>query len=111
MQVEVTPNHTTSCGPYKPLDENIESLRRAHTQACLGPDHHDTLPMLAIDSVNNIAAATTTNGLTNKIPGRVGDSPIPGAGNYAKNGVGACGATGNGDVMMRFLPCAIVRRF
>lgn len=55
--------------------------------------------------MGDIAASTSTNGLTDKIPGRVGDSPIPGAGNYARNGVGACGATGNGDVMMRFLPC------
>lgn len=35
---------------------------------------------------------------------RVGDSPIPGAGSYAMNGVGAAAATGNGDIMMRFLP-------
>ena len=37
--------------------------------------------------------------------GRVGDAAIVGAGAYAESGVGACGATGDGDVMMRFLPC------
>ena len=70
-----------------------------------GEGNHDTIPMLAVDSSGSIAAATTTNGLSYTIPGRVGDSPIPGAGNYAITGVGGCGATGDGDIMMRFLPC------
>jgi N4-(beta-N-acetylglucosaminyl)-L-asparaginase len=70
-----------------------------------GEGNHDTIPMLAVDASGSIAAATTTNGLSYKIPGRVGDSPIPGAGNYAITGVGGCGATGDGDIMMRFLPC------
>ena len=43
-------------------------------------------------------------GMIHKIPGRVGDSPIPGAGSYI-NEAGGCAATGDGDVMMRFLPC------
>ena len=42
--------------------------------------------------------------MIHKIPGRVGDSPIPGAGSYI-NEAGGCAATGDGDVMMRFLPC------
>ena len=67
-------------------------------------DNHDTIPMVAVDSTGAIAAATTTNGLSHKIPGRVGDSPVPGAGNYAVTGIGGCGATGDGDIMMRFLP-------
>jgi N4-(beta-N-acetylglucosaminyl)-L-asparaginase len=52
-----------------------------------------------------IAAGTSTNGASHKIPGRVGDGPIVGAAAYADDDVGACGATGDGDVMMRFLPC------
>lgn len=60
--------------------------------------------MIAIDSQGSIAAGTSTNGAKNKIPGRVGDSPIPGSGAYADQEVGAAAATGDGDIMMRFLP-------
>jgi N4-(beta-N-acetylglucosaminyl)-L-asparaginase len=58
----------------------------------------------AIDVSGNVAAGTTTNGANHKIAGRIGDSPIVGAGAYADNDVGAAAATGDGDVMMRFLP-------
>lgn len=40
--------------------------------------------------------------------GRVGDSPIPGAGAFADSSVGGCGETGDGDIMMRFAPCGII---
>ena len=69
-----------------------------------GQKNHDTIGMLALDSEGNLAAGTSTNGAKFKIPGRVGDSPIPGAGAYADNEVGAAAATGDGDVMMRMLP-------
>ena len=69
-----------------------------------GEKNHDTIGMLALDSKGNLAAGTSTNGAKFKIPGRVGDSPIPGAGGYADNEVGAAAATGDGDVMMRMLP-------
>lgn len=59
--------------------------------------------MVAIDSQGRVAAGTSTNGLRNKILGRVGDSPVPGAGAYAAHEAGAAAATGDGDVMMRFL--------
>ena len=52
-----------------------------------------------------MAAGTTTNGAGHKVPGRVGDGPITGSGSYVDEEVGGCGATGDGDVMMRFLPC------
>lgn len=70
-----------------------------------GPGAHDTIAILATDTSGNTAAATSTNGNCGKVPGRVGDAAIPGAGAYAVTGVGACGATGDGDIMMRFLPC------
>ena len=60
--------------------------------------------MVAIDTTGSVAAGTSTNGATFKIPGRVGDSPIPGSGAYADSDVGGAAATGDGDVMMRFLP-------
>lgn len=65
---------------------------------------HDTIGMVAIDKNGDICAGLSTNGLDFKIPGRVGDSPITGAGGYCDNDVGGAVGTGNGDVMMRFLP-------
>ncbi|MEM8798982.1 MAG: N(4)-(beta-N-acetylglucosaminyl)-L-asparaginase [Pseudomonadota bacterium] len=65
---------------------------------------HDTVGTMAIDQAGNICVGCSTNGRTFKLPGRVGDSPIAGAGAYCDNDVGAAIATGNGDVMMRFLP-------
>ena len=52
---------------------------------------HDTIGMVALDSQGSIACGTTTNGASYKIPGRVGDSPVMGAGAYCESGVG--GAT------------------
>ena len=66
---------------------------------------HDTVGSIAIDADGNLCVGCSTNGREFKIPGRVGDSPIPGAGAYGDQEVGGAVATGNGDVMMRFLPC------
>nr|XP_020662364.1 N(4)-(beta-N-acetylglucosaminyl)-L-asparaginase-like [Pogona vitticeps] len=60
--------------------------------------------MIVIGQAGSIAAGTSTNGANHKIQGRVGDSPIAGAGAYADSTAGAAAATGDGDVMMRFLP-------
>ncbi|MGH0153223.1 UNVERIFIED_CONTAM: hypothetical protein FKN15_049596 [Acipenser sinensis] len=60
--------------------------------------------MIVISKTGHVAAGTSTNGAKHKIPGRVGDSPIAGAGAYADSTVGGAAATGDGDVMMRFLP-------
>ena len=65
---------------------------------------HDTVGTIAVDTEGNLCVGCSTNGREFKIPGRVGDSPIAGAGAYADQDVGAAVATGNGDVMMRFLP-------
>jgi N4-(beta-N-acetylglucosaminyl)-L-asparaginase len=61
--------------------------------------------MVTLDQAGRISAATSTNGATHKVPGRVGDGPIPGAGAYAEQGVGGCGGTGDGDLHLRFSPC------
>jgi N4-(beta-N-acetylglucosaminyl)-L-asparaginase len=63
--------------------------------------NHDTIGMLAIDQRGHIAGACTTSGWAFKIPGRVGDSPIIGAGLYVDNEVGAATATGTGEEVMR----------
>ena len=60
-------------------------------------DGHDTLGAVCIDRKGNMAAANSTSGLPLKHPGRVGDSPITGAGFYADNEVGAAAATGVGE--------------
>ena len=60
-----------------------------------------TINVLAIDSAGDIAGITTTSGLAWKIPGRIGDSPIIGAGLYLDNEVGAAGATGRGEEILR----------
>ncbi len=63
--------------------------------------HHGTVNVLAIDRNGDIAGITTTSGMSWKVPGRVGDSPIIGAGLYVDNDVGAAGATGRGEDVMK----------
>ncbi|MFK8850343.1 isoaspartyl peptidase/L-asparaginase family protein [Streptomyces sp. Ac-502] len=60
-----------------------------------------TVGAVAVDGKRDLAAATSTGGLTNKMAGRVGDSPVVGAGTYAKNGTVAASATGAGEVFLR----------
>ncbi len=67
--------------------------------------HHGTVNVLAIDKRGDISGITTTSGMSWKIPGRVGDSPILGAGLYVDNEVGAAGATGIGEDTMKSCAC------
>ncbi|MGI5526486.1 isoaspartyl peptidase/L-asparaginase family protein [Streptomyces syringium] len=60
-----------------------------------------TVGAVAVDRGGDLAAATSTGGMTNKMAGRVGDSPVVGAGTYAKNGTVAASATGHGEVFIR----------
>ncbi|XP_053400380.1 putative N(4)-(beta-N-acetylglucosaminyl)-L-asparaginase GE19290 [Mercenaria mercenaria] len=103
----VVPDPKQSCGPYKPKpfppNRNKQELSEDSYKG-IGSDNHDTIGMVVVDSKGNVAGGTSTNGLNHKIPGRVGDSPIAGAGSYVDNDVGGAAATGDGDVMMRFLP-------
>lgn len=108
----VLPDPTKNCGPYTPTEEKqcIKSdpiLTNEISKDCdskFNTGNHDTIGMLVIGQDGHIVAGTSTNGANHKIPGRVGDSPIPGAGAYADSEVGAAAGTGDGDVMMRFLP-------
>jgi N4-(beta-N-acetylglucosaminyl)-L-asparaginase len=63
--------------------------------------HYGTTNVLAIDNNGDIAGCTTTSGLSFKLNGRVGDSPIIGAGLYVDNEVGAAGATGRGEDVIK----------
>lgn len=64
-------------------------------------DNHDTIGMIAIDNYGNLGGACTTSGMAFKIHGRVGDSPVIGAGLYVDNEVGAATATGVGEEVVR----------
>jgi beta-aspartyl-peptidase (threonine type) len=75
---------------------------RQKQQAAIDPTHlFGTVGAVAIDADGNLAAATSTGGMTGKRWGRVGDSPIIGAGTYAKNGQCAVSATGSGEYFIR----------
>jgi beta-aspartyl-peptidase (threonine type) len=63
----------------------------------------DTVGAVAVDREGNVAAATSTGGTTLKVPGRIGDSPLIGCGNYADNESGACSATGTGEIAIRLV--------
>nr|XP_054968004.1 N(4)-(beta-N-acetylglucosaminyl)-L-asparaginase isoform X2 [Pan paniscus] len=88
----VIPDPSKYCGPYKPpgiLKQDIPIHKETEDDR-----GHDTIGMVVIHKTGHIAAGTSTNG----------DSPIPGAGAYADDTAGAATATGNGDILMRFLP-------
>jgi len=67
------------------------------------PEARGTVGAVAMDSKGNLAAATSTGGSPLKLPGRVGDSPLVGAGAYADNQTGAASATGWGEAIMKVL--------
>jgi N4-(beta-N-acetylglucosaminyl)-L-asparaginase len=64
-------------------------------------ENHDTVCALGLDANGDLASAVSTSGLGKKLAGRVGDSPILGAGSFVDNDVGAAAATGNGELTMR----------
>jgi N4-(beta-N-acetylglucosaminyl)-L-asparaginase len=71
-------------------------------------ENHDTIGMLAIDANGDISGACTTSGLAYKMKGRVGDSPIIGAGLFVDNEVGGATATGMGEAVLRSLGSFLV---
>ncbi|KAK3998016.1 asparaginase-domain-containing protein [Cladorrhinum sp. PSN332] len=100
-RINVQPDPGLACGPYTPLPSPNKEARGQWE----GQGSHDTISMVVIDTDRAMAAGTSTNGASHKVPGRVGDGPIVGSGSYVDGDVGGCGATGDGDIMMRFLPC------
>jgi beta-aspartyl-peptidase (threonine type) len=71
--------------------------------ALMKAQKHGTVGAVALDKSGNLAAATSTGGMTNKMTGRVGDTPIIGAGTYANNNTCAVSATGHGEYFMRYV--------
>ncbi len=65
------------------------------------PEDHDTVTVLALDQKGNLGGVCSTSGLAHKLPGRVGDSPLIGAGLYVDDSAGAAGGTGVGEEIIR----------
>lgn len=87
---------------YFTTDRRLKALERVlETHSRTDADRHGTVGAVAIDRDGNIAAATTTGGMTAKAPGRIGDSPLIGAATYAQNGICAVSATGHGEYFIR----------
>ena len=97
-------------------DHRLNQLKQAQQknkiQLDFSDDEHDpasdgqtmgTVGAVALDAGGNLAAATSTGGLTNKAAGRIGDTPVIGAGTYAENGLCAISATGTGDEIIRIV--------
>ncbi len=74
-------------------------------------ENHDTIGLLAIDQEGNLSGACTTSGAAYKYHGRVGDSPIIGAGLYVDNAVGGATSTGWGEAVIRAVGCFLVVEF
>jgi len=71
-------------------------------------ENHDTIGMLAIDNNGRVSGACTTSGMGYKMPGRVGDSPIIGAGLFVDGEIGGAVATGTGELVMKTLGSFLV---
>jgi N4-(beta-N-acetylglucosaminyl)-L-asparaginase len=78
-----------------------EWLKKAEYKPIANIENHDTIGMIALDASENISAACTTSGMAYKMHGRVGDSPIIGAGLFVDNEIGAATSTGVGEEVIR----------
>ena len=86
-------------------EKNLKRLRKAKdklSQHGLIQDKIGTVGAVALDKEGNIAAATSTGGMTNKMPGRVGDTPIIGSGTWAQNDFCGVSSTGHGEFFIKF---------
>ncbi len=85
--------------------ENLASMKAHGAEGTVSSaseaEKHGTVGAVALDGAGHLAAATSTGGYTNKPAGRVGDSPIIGAGTYARDGVCAVSGTGQGEAFIR----------
>ena len=90
-------------------EESLAALGGVLGEAPSGPEDpigsRDTVGAVAIDSDGSVAAAVSTGGIWMKLSGRIGDSPLPGSGLWAVDGLGAAVATGTGESILRVLLC------
>lgn len=94
---------------YEPI-KNIENklYDRSKDPMPGGIKNHDTIGMLAMDAAGNFGGGCTTSGMAYKMHGRVGDSPVIGAGLYVDNEVGAATATGVGEEVIRIVGAHLI---
>ncbi len=85
-----------------------EWLKTSQYKPIANIENHDTIGMIALDAHGNLSGACTTSGMAFKMHGRVGDSPIIGAGLYVDNEIGAATATGHGEEVIRIAGCHLV---
>jgi beta-aspartyl-peptidase (threonine type) len=81
-------------------NQQLQELLKKEREAGVG-DKHGTVGCVALDRYGNIAAGTSTGGMTNKKYGRIGDAPVIGAGTYANNATGGFSCTGHGEYYIR----------
>jgi N4-(beta-N-acetylglucosaminyl)-L-asparaginase len=85
-----------------------EWLKTSQYKPIANIENHDTIGMIALDALGNLSGACTTSGMAFKMNGRLGDSPIIGAGLYVDNEIGAATATGHGEEVIRISGCHLV---
>ena len=85
-----------------------EWLKTSEYKPIANIENHDTIGMIALDAAGNLSGACTTSGMAFKMHGRLGDSPIIGAGLYVDNEIGAATATGHGEEVIRISGCHLV---
>jgi beta-aspartyl-peptidase (threonine type) len=100
---EVNPLYFWTELQWQKLMEAQAKERKSKSSADAGADqlHFGTVGAVALDKNGNLAAGTSTGGIMNKLPGRIGDSPIIGAGTYADNATCAVSCTGHGEFFIR----------
>jgi len=86
----------------------LKWLEESKYEPIINIENHDTIGLLAMDEAGNLSGACTTSGMAYKLHGRVGDSPIIGAGLFVDNEIGAACATGMGEAVIRIAGSAIV---
>ncbi len=89
-------------------NEYIEWKKTSKYKPIINIERHDTIGLLAMDKNGNISGGCSTSGMAYKMEGRIGDSPIIGAGLFVDNEVGACTATGHGEYLLRTLGAFLV---
>ena len=82
--------------------QRVRNLKKNVSKFHKKSDKIGTVGAVALDKMGNISAATSTGGMTNKMPGRVGDYPIIGSGTWAQNGVCGVSSTGHGEYFIKY---------
>ena len=97
----VTPGEERHLGEPEAEQETARGAMPGRDRERENPAGHDTVGVVALDASGSMAAATSTSGLFMKKPGRVGDSPVPGAGFYVDSKIGGAASTGLGEDVMK----------